>query len=111
MSQSKSIVPEFTKDLPIERGFKIHIAIDFGTDGIGMIWNTLQCVIHYITNVNLTKYTALAYAIDGKVFVHTEWETLKYSVDEKPKTIILLDENYNALGFGKDAKHTLSNPS
>ena len=47
----------------------------------------------------------MAYAIDGKVFVHTEWANLKYSVDEKPKTIILLDENYKALGFGKDAKH------
>ena len=52
----------------------------------------------------------MAYAIDDKVFVHTEWASLKYSIDQKPKTIILLDENYKALGFGKDAKHTYVSP-
>ena len=50
-------------------------------------------------------YLALAYAVDGKAFVHTEWASLKYTVNEKPKAIILLDENHNALGFGRDAKH------
>ena len=34
-----------------------------------------------------------------------EWASSKYTVTEKPKTVILLDENQNALGFGKDAKH------
>ena len=58
----------------------------------------------------VTYYIALAYAVGGEVFVHTEWASLKYTIDEKPKTIILLDENHNALGFGKDAKHTLSPP-
>ena len=34
-----AVAPEFTKEMPIDHLFKIHIAIDFGTDGIGMLWS------------------------------------------------------------------------
>ena len=46
----------------------------------------------------------------NKIFVHTQWESLKYLIKEKPKTIILLNENHQMLGFGMDAKYTLRIP-
>eukprot|EP01083_Nonionella_stella_P081209 223580_1 len=61
--------------------FKLHCAIDFGTDGTG-----------------------LAYAYNGKVYIHSRWNSTKYGDDVKPKTIILLDDRGNTIGFGKDAK-------
>ena len=53
---------------------------------------------------------ALAYAFGetNQVKAHSEWAGKKFKPKFKPKTIILLDENGNTLGFGKDAKHTLS---
>ena len=65
--------------------YKLHIAIDFGTDGIG-----------------------LAYAIDGEVYVHQAFNSRKYGASVKPKTIVLLDEDGEVNSFGIDAKFTLS---
>ena len=77
-------LPKFTmnpNDNINENKFDITIAIDFGTDGI-----------------------ALAYSINNKIYIHEEWANTKYGTNIKPKTIILLNENYEPLGFGKDAK-------
>ena len=109
MAQKGKSVPQYTRELPIEQPFKIHIAIDFGTDGIGMLCEELHssflferssCMRHYPCVIHL----ALAYAVDGKVFVHTEWVSQKYAVSEKPKAILLLDGNLKPLKFGQDAK-------
>ena len=55
-------------------------------------------------------YTALAYAFGetNDVKAHSEWAGSKYKPKFKPKTIILFDEDMEAIGFGKDAKHTFS---
>ena len=42
-------VPKFMTEMPIKQHFKIHIAIDFGTDGMGMfiiivIFCLIQCI-------------------------------------------------------------------
>ena len=65
--------------------FKLHVAIDFGTDGIG-----------------------LAYAIDKEVFVHQAFNSRKYGSSVKPKTIVLLDNEGDVNSFGIDAKFMLS---
>eukprot|EP01083_Nonionella_stella_P004290 12396_1 len=61
--------------------YRLHIAIDFGTDGLG-----------------------LAYAIDDEVYVHSKWNSERYVDVEKPKTIILLDRDGEVDCFGQDAK-------
>ena len=63
--------------------WKIHIAIDFGTDGLG-----------------------LAYAIKDEVYIHQRWNCRRYGTTVKPKMILLLDDEEKAY-FGMDAKHTL----
>eukprot|EP01083_Nonionella_stella_P013584 38221_1 len=63
--------------------FKLHIAIDFGTDGVG-----------------------LAYAYHNEIFVHSKWSSKKYGDQIKPKTLILLDKEDEILAFGLDAKFT-----
>ena len=72
------------EDLKIDQDipFKIHVAIDFGTDGMG-----------------------IAYAYDGTVNVHNKWNTTHYGITKKPKTTILLDEAGDTQKFGIDAKH------
>ena len=42
--QSSKISPQFMKVMPKDHSFKIHIAIDFGTDGMGII-----CLLQYST--------------------------------------------------------------
>eukprot|EP01083_Nonionella_stella_P078673 215404_1 len=64
-----------------EKKYQLHIAIDFGTDGLG-----------------------LAYAIGDKVYIHNKWNSERYVDVVKPKTIILLDKCGNADAFGSDAK-------
>eukprot|EP01083_Nonionella_stella_P286560 975334_1 len=66
---------------PNEPQYKLHIAIDFGTDGLG-----------------------LAYAIGDEVYVHSKWNSERHTDVVKPKTIILLDRNGEADAFGSDAK-------
>eukprot|EP01084_Bolivina_argentea_P124778 221101_1 len=61
--------------------FKIHIAIDFGTDGIGM-----------------------AYACNGEIYVHNRWCSKKYAAKIKRKTSILIDNKGVTQAFGKDAR-------
>merc|ERR1719361_3013511 len=76
--------PKWSSAAPTEsnRKFKIRIAIDFGTDGIG-----------------------LAYAVNlDNVFVHTAWGNGKYQAVVKSKTIILLDDNHDTIAMGMDAK-------
>ena len=65
--------------------YKLHIAIDFGTDGIG-----------------------LAFAIEDEVYVHEKFISRKYGASVKPKTIVLLDEEGEVNSLGIDAKFTLS---
>eukprot|EP01083_Nonionella_stella_P178642 631661_1 len=81
------VYPQFVEEAPhiSENEFKVHCAIDFGTDGV-----------------------ALAYSFGkaNSVTAHAEWGGKKYAAKFKPKTIVLLDETYRAIGFGKDAKHT-----
>ena len=57
---------------------------------------------------NIDHDTDMAYAFDGNVKVHSEWSSRKYKPKLCPKAIVLLDENHDTLGFGQDAKHTLS---
>ena len=66
-------------------GFSVAIAIDFGTDGLGV-----------------------AYALpnDSRIHVHDKWKSKKYGTIVKPKTIILFDENFDVINVGLDAKHT-----
>ena len=71
--------------LPISNPFKLHIAIDFGTDGIGV-----------------------AYAIDNKVYVHQDFNSQKFGSSVKPKTIVLLDNDGDVNSFGIDAQFMLS---
>ena len=68
----------------VETTFKLCIAIDFGTDGIG-----------------------LAYAYKGKIYVHSKWHAVRFASTIKPKTIILLDDGGEVNSFGMDAKTTL----
>ncbi len=65
--------------------FKVSIAIDFGTDGLG-----------------------IAYAFNDQIYVHDKWKSKKYGSVIKPKTIILLDDDNNTVASGMDAKHVLS---
>eukprot|EP01083_Nonionella_stella_P069120 184101_1 len=84
---AQQLFPQFVNEAPSlsQNEFKVHCAIDFGTDGV-----------------------ALAYAFGeaNKVVAHAEWSYKKYAPKFKPKTIVLLDEHYRAINFGKDAKHT-----
>eukprot|EP01084_Bolivina_argentea_P020120 37435_1 len=63
--------------------FNFYIAIDFGTDGVG-----------------------LAYASDDIVYIHHKWNSTRYGTIVKPKSIILLDEKGKTKSFGLDAKMT-----
>ena len=62
--------------------FKVSIAVDFGTDGIGV-----------------------AYAYNNEIHVHSKWGDgdSKYGEQVKPKTIILLNESAEPINFGMDA--------
>ena len=80
--------------------FKLHIAIDFGTDGTGTVW-----VFHlWLLRLISLSTAGLAYAYNNEVFVHSRWSSKKYGDAVKPKTILLLDDDLNTLGFGVDAK-------
>ena len=74
-----------TKSRKTNTKYRVYIAIDFGTDGIG-----------------------LAYAIDGDVYVHQAFNSRKYGSSLKPKTIVLLDNDGEVNSIGIDAKFTLS---
>eukprot|EP00484_Ammonia_sp_Unknown_P021917 CAMPEP_0197031776 /NCGR_PEP_ID=MMETSP1384-20130603/10663_1 /TAXON_ID=29189 /ORGANISM="Ammonia sp." /LENGTH=681 /DNA_ID=CAMNT_0042461351 /DNA_START=29 /DNA_END=2074 /DNA_ORIENTATION=- len=66
--------------------FKLHVGIDFGTDGSG-----------------------LAYALpNGDVFIHNKWKSKKYGAITKPKTQILLNEEGKCVAFGIDASEVYS---
>lgn len=58
-----------------------------------------------------TAYTGLAYSLPNtdQVFIHTKWATKKFTVKEKPKTVILLDSknDYKCIAFGEDAIYKL----
>eukprot|EP01083_Nonionella_stella_P209552 759515_1 len=83
---TQKIIPKLATQPPnTQHEFLVRVAIDFGTDGVAL---------------------AYAFGKSNHVESHAEWSAKKYKPKFKPKTIILLDENGNALGFGKDAKHT-----
>eukprot|EP01083_Nonionella_stella_P252833 870680_1 len=66
---------------PKETEYKLNIAIDFGTDGLG-----------------------LAYAICDQVYIHSTLNSERYKDVVKPKTIILLDKQGEVECFGQEAK-------
>ena len=108
--QSPVLRPSFSDKPPRKstHEFKIHIAIDFGTDGTGFIFSKyIETKCH---QYQYHKYIALAYAIKGTkdVFAHKQWKSSKFKVEVKPKTVVLLDENHNVVSFGQDAKHMFS---
>ena len=78
---NKAIETSIAQTIP----FKLCIAIDFGTDGIG-----------------------LAYAIDDKVLIHDNFRSRIYGYCTKQKSIVLLDQNGEMISFGSDAKAALS---
>ena len=61
-----------------------------------------------VYDTNCTTYLALAYAFGetNQITAHAKWSSSKYPPKFKPKTLILLNEENKAIGFGKDAKHT-----
>eukprot|EP01084_Bolivina_argentea_P266273 451579_1 len=61
--------------------FKIHVAIDFGTDGC-----------------------AIAYHYNGKVTVYNKWMTKSRQRTTKVKTQILLNDKDEVVAFGDTAK-------
>eukprot|EP01084_Bolivina_argentea_P062993 115084_1 len=69
----------------INGDFKVHIAIDFGTDGCG-----------------------LAFALKGEddITVYNKWNRKKKNIMVKTKTQILLNEQNKVVAFGNDAKKT-----
>eukprot|EP01083_Nonionella_stella_P184105 667188_1 len=84
----QQLYPQFMKEDPhsSENKFKVHCAIDFGTDGVAL---------------------AYAFGETNHITAHAAWSShKKYAPKFKPKTIVLLDEDLEAIGFGKDAKHT-----
>ena len=89
MGNSKSsTLSNKTSNYKCHTNFKVHIAIDFGTDGV-----------------------ALAYALPGRdktIFAHKQWNSSKFHERYKPKAIVLLDENCEVLAFGRDATHMFS---
>ena len=66
--------PKFMTNVPQNenKNFEIHIAIDFGTDGVG-----------------------LAYCDKENTFIHDRYESSRFKATVKPKTILLLDEEGN----------------
>eukprot|EP01084_Bolivina_argentea_P289704 497520_1 len=85
---NKDIISPYITTLSIsdklinERKFKIHIAIDFGTDGC-----------------------ALASAFNDEVEVYDRWRSKNFSKSVKTKTSILLNEKNEIVSFGNDAKN------
>ena len=65
--------------------FKLHIAIDFGTDGCG-----------------------IAFGYDDQVIIYNKWKGRNRKRKNKTKTQILLGDNDQLLCFGDNAKMTLS---
>ena len=49
---------------------------------------------------------AYAFGDTNNIKAHTEWGNGKYKAKFKPKTIILLDEHHEPMGFGENAKNT-----
>eukprot|EP01083_Nonionella_stella_P301979 1039107_1 len=72
----------------IERMFKVHVGIDFGTDGC-----------------------ALAFAHNGKVTVYDKWNTKKRKRSVKVKTQLLLNDKDEVVAFGDNANIIYSNLS
>ena len=95
--------PSFVNELN-ESNFKVYIAIDFGTDGLGTTYINIY-IYRYLTYF---QFIGLAYAINDEVYIHSKWNSTKYEHVVKPKTIILLDEKGEKVQFGMDAKDVLS---
>ena len=51
----------------------------------------------------------MAYSLphSDELFIHSGWTTTKVSVATKTKTVILLNEKHEPIGFGEDAKFKL----
>lgn len=76
--------PVFSISDQLQNTCKVSIAIDFGTDGLGV-----------------------AYAYNNEIYVHDKWKSKKYGSTVKPKTIILFDDEKKKVAVGMDAKHAL----
>ena len=47
----------------------------------------------------------MAYAINGKIFAHTQWKSAKFEVGVKAKSIVVLNEEQEVVAIGQNAKH------
>eukprot|EP01084_Bolivina_argentea_P126478 223933_1 len=92
-SKSKALKPKkLINEMPIgyeHIEFKVHVAIDFGTDGC-----------------------ALAFAYDNKVTIYNKWRNLqKKTRKTKTKTQLVLNEKNEVSCFGNSAKYIYCNLS
>eukprot|EP01084_Bolivina_argentea_P130873 231041_1 len=81
---------QLSDELKESKKFEISIAIDFGTDGLG--------VAYALPNAN-------------EIYVHDKWNSKHYGTIVKPKTIILFDDKFETVAVGLDAKHVYMNLS
>ena len=73
-----------------ENKYKMSIAIEFGTDGLGVAY-------------------ALQDSLEAKIRVHDKWKSKKFGTVVNTKTIILFDENHEVVNHGLDAKSAYIN--
>eukprot|EP01083_Nonionella_stella_P033071 90543_1 len=78
--------------------FKLHIAIDFGTDG---------CGIAFAHREEIKKDDKITY--QDKVQIYNKWRGKKKQRTTKTKTHILLNEENEVVCFGNNARYIYSN--
>eukprot|EP01083_Nonionella_stella_P139227 424251_1 len=69
--------------VPKHVDYKLAVAVDFGTDGLG-----------------------IAYAYNGKIYVHSKYRAKRFASAIKPKTMVLLNPSGDAAAFGMEARFT-----
>eukprot|EP01084_Bolivina_argentea_P283972 486512_1 len=90
--------------------FRVHAAIDFGTDGVGLAYTLSD---HDAMQMKGSKHIPSneSKSNDNKnknqlppIISHNKWVSKKYKNVLKQKTIILLDKHLQFIKFGKKAK-------
>eukprot|EP01084_Bolivina_argentea_P078664 142759_1 len=66
--------------------FKIAIAIDFGTDGMGLAY-------------------ARPEMNDDQIYIHDDYGAVQFADTIKPKLMILMGDDGKTISFGKEARH------
>lgn len=72
--------------------------------GISIVMYFVSVFVLCIHSISI----GLAYAIGGRVYLHSKWNSRKFGATTKPKTILLLDSKGQVNSFGMDAKLALS---